>query len=108
MKSLRKPTKFEERVYSATLRIPSGRVTTYAQLAKEIGCRSPRAVGQALKRNPYAPEVPCHRVVRSDGSLGGYQGKEGNRKKKRLLRQEGVRFKSDSQICLSSLYHFRR
>ncbi|NOX98187.1 MAG: MGMT family protein [Verrucomicrobia bacterium] len=92
MKS-REPTEFEQRVYAATRRIPKGCVTTYKKLAREIGCGSNQAVGQALKRNPFAPEVPCHRVVKTDRTLGGFhgqtQGKEITRKT-RMLREEGV------------------
>lgn len=70
----RKPTSFERRVYAAVRKIPSGYVVTYAELARAIGCRSPRAVGQALRRNPWAPQVPCHRVIGADGRPGGFQG----------------------------------
>lgn len=68
-------TEFQRRVYLALLDVPRGEVITYRQLAQLIGCRSAQAVGQALKRNPFAPAVPCHRVVASDGTLGGYKGK---------------------------------
>ena len=67
-------TEFQRRVYLALLDVPRGETITYGELARRIGCRSAQAVGQALKRNPYAPEVPCHRVVASDGSIGGYYG----------------------------------
>lgn len=73
--------------------VPRGSVTTYQELAKALGIKSSQAVGQALRRNPYAPEVPCHRVVRSDGGIGGFQGCfEGSPvdRKIRLLREEGV------------------
>ncbi|OQW94406.1 MAG: hypothetical protein BWK77_09365 [Verrucomicrobia bacterium A1] len=62
MKSMR-VTDFQQYIYDATRSIPKGRVTTYALLGQAIGCRSPRAVGQALRRNPFAPKVPCHRVI---------------------------------------------
>lgn len=65
---------FQRRVYLALIEIPRGETITYGELARRIGCRSAQAVGQALKRNPFAPEVPCHRVVSADGSLGGYNG----------------------------------
>ena len=68
-------TEFQRRVYMELLRVKSGTTVTYAELAQRIGCRSAQAVGQALRRNPFAPEVPCHRVVASDGSPGGYFGK---------------------------------
>ncbi len=89
----REPTPFEQQVYEATRRIPKGKVSTYKLLAAEIGCGSNRAVGQALKRNPFAPKVPCHRVVRTDLTLGGFYGQtEGSEilRKKKMLLQEGV------------------
>lgn len=67
-------TPFQRRVYLELLNIPAGQTITYSEMARRIGCRSAQAVGQALKRNPFAPEVPCHRVVAADGSLGGYNG----------------------------------
>ena len=94
-RDLVEPTPFQSMVYEAARRIPRGRVTTYKALADAIGCRSPRAVGQALKRNPYAPEVPCHRVIASGLTLGGFRGMRRGlalHDKERLLRQEGVCF----------------
>jgi methylated-DNA-[protein]-cysteine S-methyltransferase len=70
-------------------------VITYAALGRRIGCRSPRAIGQALRTNPFAPRVPCHRVIASDLSPGGFNGRTSGRaldKKLRLLAAEGVRF----------------
>lgn len=67
-------TPFQRKVYLALLDVPPGTTITYGQLAKRIGCRSAQAVGQALKRNPFAPDVPCHRVIAANGSLGGYMG----------------------------------
>ncbi|MBI3318583.1 MAG: MGMT family protein [Candidatus Omnitrophica bacterium] len=82
-------TEFQRRVYEAVLRIPKGEVRTYAQVARMIGKPdAARAVGQALKANRWAPQIPCHRVVASDGSLGGYAW--GVAAKRRLLRREGV------------------
>jgi methylated-DNA-[protein]-cysteine S-methyltransferase len=89
-------TDFQRRVYEALSRIPAGYVTTYQELARRVGCRSPRAVGQALRVNPFAPRVPCHRVIASDLSAGGFQGRrEGPelRRKLKLLALEGVRFR---------------
>ena len=91
-------TEFQRRVYDATRQIPRGKVTTYGHLAKAIGCCSSRAVGQALKVNPFAPEVPCHRVIRSDLTIGGFSGTLRGpqiERKKALLREEGVRFDGD-------------
>ena len=71
--------------------IPKGKVKTYKQVA--IGIKSPksaRAVANACAKNPYAPKIPCHRVIRSDGALGGYSGRGGIRQKLKLLRSEKV------------------
>jgi methylated-DNA-[protein]-cysteine S-methyltransferase len=83
-------TTFQKKVLKAVLDIPKGKVRSYAWVARRAG--SPlacRAVGQALKKNPYAPGVPCHRVVSSNGSIGGYSG--GLKKKRALLRKEGYK-----------------
>jgi methylated-DNA-[protein]-cysteine S-methyltransferase len=69
--------------------VPKGKVTTYKQIARKLRTRAYRAVGGALNRNPYAPMVPCHRVVGSDGSLTGFAG--GIMEKKRLLEAEGIK-----------------
>ncbi|MFA6393611.1 MAG: MGMT family protein [Patescibacteria group bacterium] len=82
-------TAFEKRVLSAIKAIKKGRVSTYKEVAKKIGAPGAgRAVGNTLNKNPWAPEVPCHRIVRSDGRIGGYAG--GKRKKIKLLKEEGV------------------
>ena len=85
---------FAERVYHLLLQVPKGKVTTYRFLAKAIGSRAYRAVGQALRYNPYAPQIPCHRVVSSNGTIGGFMGSRSGKaieKKKGLLRKEGVK-----------------
>lgn len=84
---------FAEKVYEELKKVPKGKVTTYKLLAIKLGTKAYRAVGSALKNNPYAPEVPCHRVIKSDGKIGGFMGKmsgEGVAKKIVLLRNEGV------------------
>ena len=84
-------TPFQRKVYLELLNVPAGKTITYGELAQRIGCRSAQAVGQALKRNPFAPEVPCHRVVAANGSIGGYFGKrEGElvERKRKLLEEE--------------------
>jgi len=86
---------FARKVYTALRQVPAGRVITYAALARRVGCRSPRAIGQALRANPFAPEVPCHRVIASDLTPGGFQGRTNGpalAQKLRLLRSEGVTF----------------
>ncbi|MBU0953074.1 MAG: MGMT family protein [Nanoarchaeota archaeon] len=85
-------TPFQKRVWLFIQQIPRGKVATYQTVAHAIRCASPRAVGQALKRNPDAPCIPCHRVVASTGLLGGYAGTSPRKiaQKKQLLEQEGV------------------
>jgi methylated-DNA-[protein]-cysteine S-methyltransferase len=86
-----KGTKFQIRVWSYLKKIPRGTVRTYSQVAKAIGKPlAVRAVASAIGKNPYAPKIPCHRVIRSDGSLGGYSAKGGLRTKKLLLKREGI------------------
>lgn len=82
-------TLFQEKVYTECSKIPKGKVSTYNAIAKRLKS-SPRAVGQALKRNPYAPKVPCHRVIKSDRTLGGYDGIMNNKKKVQMLKSERV------------------
>ncbi|UCD07592.1 MAG: MGMT family protein [Candidatus Aenigmatarchaeota archaeon] len=101
--------KFSERVLDLCRKVPKGRVTTYGEIARVMEKpRASRAVGQALKRNPKPIEIPCHRVVRSDGSLGGYggSGRKGAEKKKALLRGEGVNVKKDKIKIRDYLYRF--
>lgn len=82
-------TPFQRRVYEALLKIPKGQVRTYAEVARMIGRpEAARAVGQALRRNRWAPRIPCHRVVASGGRIGGYSGPGGLRAKERLLERE--------------------
>ena len=90
MRARRAPTRFEEHVYAVVRRIPKGQTRSYRWVAERLGNPAlARAVGNALNRNPYAPRVPCHRVVKSDGSLGGFA--RGPAAKRALLRREGCR-----------------
>ena len=85
-----------KRVYELTSQIPKGRVSTYGAIAGALSSwGGSRAVGQILKRNPTPIVVPCHRVVRSDGSVGGYGGAEGFAKKIKLLKSEGIEVRED-------------
>jgi methylated-DNA-[protein]-cysteine S-methyltransferase len=87
-----RPAEFNKKVWAALKLIPRGKVTTYKEIAKYLGRpKAARAVGNACGKNPNAPRVPCHRVVRSDGRIGGYAG--GIKKKIELLKKEGVRVK---------------
>lgn len=82
-------THFQKKVYKVVANIPYGEVRSYKWVAQRIGKpKASRAVGQALKKNPYTVIIPCHRVIRSDGLLGGYS--KGTKVKKRLLHKEGT------------------
>ena len=94
-------TPFRRRVYEALLEVPPGHVTTYGLLARRVGCGSARAVGGALRANPFAPEVPCHRVVSADLAIGGFCGcraGEAIARKIVLLRSEGVPLEPDGRL----------
>ena len=82
---------FQVKIWKYLKKIPRGKVKTYSQVAKDIGKPAAvRAVANAIAKNPYPPKIPCHRVIRSDGSLGGYSGKGGTKTKKILLKKEGI------------------
>jgi methylated-DNA-[protein]-cysteine S-methyltransferase len=84
----KKISKFQERVFKIVSEIAKGEVMSYGEIAKQLKT-SPRAVGQALKFNPYHIKIPCHRVIKSNGEIGGYKGKAMSIEKQRLLRGEG-------------------
>jgi len=93
MKNL-KGTKFQIKVWNYLKKIPKGKLRTYSQVAKAINKPlAVRAVANAIGKNPFPPMIPCHRVVRSDGSLGGYSGKGGVTTKKVLLKKEKIHLK---------------
>ena len=88
-----KGTQFQLKVWSYLKKIPKGKLKTYAQVAKAIGKpKAVRAVANAIAKNPFPPKIPCHRVIRSDGKLGGYSAKGGIKTKKKLLKNEGFLF----------------
>jgi methylated-DNA-[protein]-cysteine S-methyltransferase len=90
-------TVFQESVLRAEHRIPRGHVSTYRLIARYLGReKGARAVGQALAKNPFPLIIPCHRAIRSDGSLGGFQG--GPVMKRVLLEMEGVRFDEAGRV----------
>ena len=85
---------FQKKVFKAAMKIPYGEVESYGSLARKVGCpRGSRAVGGALAKNPFPLVVPCHRIVRGDGGLGGFSAGGGITLKKRLLKLEGVGLK---------------
>ena len=84
-----KGTKFQLKVWKYLKSIPKGQTKTYKQVAISIKCpKSARSVANACAKNPYAPKIPCLRVIRSDGALGGYSGRGGMKQKLKLLRSE--------------------
>ncbi|KPK64895.1 hypothetical protein AMJ83_00940 [candidate division WOR_3 bacterium SM23_42] len=94
---------FQKSVLRMEQKIPRGVVSTYGRLAKKLGNpRAARAVGTALARNPFPLIIPCHRAIRSDGSLGGYAG--GLAMKKRLLEFEGVQFDEQSRVVTENYW----
>ena len=84
-------TNFQIKVWNYLKTIPKGQIRTYSQVAKAINKpKAIRAVANAIGKNPNAPKIPCHRVIRSDGCLGGYSGKGGINTKRKLLKLEGI------------------
>ena len=79
---------FNERCYKILRKVPSGKVTTYKEIAKALHSKAYRAVGNAMNKNPYAPEVPCHRVVKNDGNVGGFAS--GTKNKIQMLKKERI------------------
>jgi methylated-DNA-[protein]-cysteine S-methyltransferase len=102
-------TEFQHKVYEACKMIPKGMFSTYKSIAASIKS-SPRAVGQALKRNPYAPTVPCHRVISSNYTLGGFYGRLNSSQKLELLNDEGLCFVNGRLITAdhSKFYKFSK
>ena len=86
---------FSDKAYDLLRKVPKGRVTTYKEIAHALGTRAYRGVGQAMKKNPYAPEVPWHRVISASGRIGGFKGKTSGaaiEEKLKMLKNEGVEF----------------
>lgn len=99
-------TAFQRQAWELCRQIPKGWVSTYGELARAMGKPgAARAIGRAMACNPYAPEVPCHRVVASDGRLNGYSGAGGLGQKAQMLRVEGVEFAGD-RVSLDRLWRF--
>lgn len=95
---------FQRRVLLAESRIPRGWTSTYGRIARRIGePNTARAVGNALARNPFPVIIPCHRAVREDGRIGGFQG--GEQMKRELLTYEGIRFSKDGRVIAERVYY---
>lgn len=98
---------FDERVWNLCKKIPRGKVSTYKLIAEELNSKAYRAVGGALNRNPYAPQVPCHRVLNSKGELHGFAF--GLEAKKKLLENEGIKIKNNKVVDFEKvLFRFNR
>jgi methylated-DNA-[protein]-cysteine S-methyltransferase len=101
---LRPGMTFNQKVWALCARVPAGKVTTYGEIAKALKSKGYRAVGNALNKNPYAPAVPCHRVVGSTGELTGFAS--GIDKKKALLVKEGVELTKSGRVVLREKFTF--
>ena len=95
---------FKEKCYTLVKKIPKGKITTYKEIANALGTKGYRAVGNILNKNPNLITVPCHRVVKSNGEIGGYAG--GMEKKIELLKSEGIPIK-DNKVVNFEKYFFK-
>lgn len=96
--------KLEERVYKKLLEVPQGKVTTYGELAKAVGLKNgQRVIGKIMNKNPYPVIVPCHRVVKSDGNVGGYAW--GEKIKTNMLTKEGIKIKNRKILSMEEIIY---
>ena len=87
----------EEKIYEKLIQVPSGKITTYGELARSVGLQNgQRLIGQIMKKNPFPVIIPCHRVVKSDGKIGGYS--YGEKVKLKMLEKEGIKIKDGKII----------
>jgi methylated-DNA-[protein]-cysteine S-methyltransferase len=99
--------KLQQKVLQMMKRIPKGKVTTYKIIATKLGTKAYRAVGTCVKNNPHAPRIPCHRVVKSDGSVGFYSAKGGIKTKIKMLQHEGIQIQGNKIVDFEKvLYKF--
>jgi len=84
---------FSDKCYEVLRKVPKGKITTYKELAKQLKTKAYRAVGTAMNKNPHAPRVPCHRVINSNGKIGGFAS--GTKKKISMLKKEGIPIKNN-------------
>ncbi len=99
---LMKQRNFNEKCYDVLKKVPKGKVTTYSELAHAVGTKAYFAVGNAMNKNPYAPKVPCHRVVKSSGDVGGFSS--GVKNKIKMLKSEGIEIEN-GKIDLNKFLH---
>ncbi len=92
-----------QKLYALLVKIPKGKITTYKALADQLQTKGYQAVGQIVGRNPNAPKVPCHRVVKADGGLGGYAF--GIKKKAELLASEGIKIADGKVVNFEKNLH---
>ena len=96
---------FNERCYAVLRKVPRGKVTTYKEIARALHSKGYRAVGNAMNKNPHAPKVPCHRVISSDGSIGGFAS--GSKNKIKMLKSEGIEIKNNKIDLKKYLFKLR-
>lgn len=98
--------KFYEKCYELLKKVPEGKITTYKIIADALNSKAYRTVGTAMNKNPYAPKIACHRVVKSNGQVGGFAS--GTKKKIAMLKKEGIKIKAGKiQNMKSYLYYFK-
>ncbi|MFH1452000.1 MAG: MGMT family protein [archaeon] len=93
---------FSERCYKLLKKVPKGRVTTYKEIARALNSKAYRAVGTAMNKNPYAPKVPCHRVINSDGKIGGFAS--GTKNKIKIIKSEGIKLKNNKIVNFDKVF----
>ncbi len=100
-----KDLNFNQKCYKLLKKVPKGKVTTYKIIAEKLNTKAYRAVGTAMRKNPNAPQVPCHRVVNSDGRIGQYAF--GQKEKISILKKEGIQIKDNKIIDFEKhLFYF--
>ena len=97
---------FNEKVLNLTKKIPKGRITTYKEIAKALKTKAYRVIGTALRKNKKPIIIPCHRVVNSDGTVGGYKGIKNSKEKIKLLKKEGIKIKNNKINLKKYLFRF--
>ena len=97
---------FNERCYAVLKKIPKGKITTYKEIAKALNSKAYRAVGKAMNKNPHSPLVPCHRVINSNGKLGGFAS--GLKNKIKMLKKEGIEINNGKINLKKFFYRLKR
>lgn len=100
-------SEFSENVLNIVKQIPKGKVSTYSAIAEMLNCKAYRAVGQILKRNKNPDEIPCYRVVKSNGELGGYSASGGIKEKIKKLEKDGIKIENGKINLMLFMYKFK-